>query len=84
MNLPDATQVINDIRSAKVATAIGITIFEPLRKIKIASAEATTAIIEKMRDPVCEEIIHSLSKTHSLFKTKPKVVLSLPGAIKPK
>ncbi|CAB4707654.1 unannotated protein [freshwater metagenome] len=84
MNFPEATQVINDISIPKVEIAAGMTILLPARKASTATADARTAITENILAPVADAITHSLIKTHSLFKTKPNVVLSFPGDINPK
>jgi hypothetical protein len=84
MNFPEAIQVKNDINIPKLATATGIAIVRSFLYAKIASALAISEIVAKIRAPVWDAITHSLIITHSLFRTNPKVVTSLPGFKKPK
>ena len=84
MNFPEAIQVINAIKIPNVAIPVGRTILAPLRNASAAATEAASAIREKILEPVCDDTTHSLIRTHSLFSTKPNVVLSFPGFKKPK
>jgi hypothetical protein len=70
--------------SPNEAIPVGRTIFAPLRKARTAKTEAAIASREKILAPVCDETTHSLTKTHSLFRTKPNVVFSFPGVRNPK